>query len=300
MIKEITLEDYIKLGGDLNKVDWNKSYCDYSDKNRGAKVVSFIDRGDKGASGIPLYYFTFDNGRTNRYAISWIVLKVKFQLDGNYLSLSPNNLNTTKNDLSTSKILPLMGSNEDDLLISDSVIEEAATNYREQLDAEHGDDLRQTDWDDEEKAFVAGVNWLKSYNSKKQKNIDCATENQPDELQPVLFIWEEGVPFLTIHKMLKELEGRFVINKEEINNPFKIFSVGEVQGFEKSFWGLGDPNKPPTQMMWGFDVVFGFEYEDGTIIRISYKFSIPIENGLEDDSRKYWMFDPNHPFVHYK
>jgi hypothetical protein len=87
MKQVIGLDFYLKLGGDLNKVDWNTSYCDYGgDNNRGAKVVSYEDKGDKNLYGEPLVYFTFDNGKTHRYAISWIKIEVDFTLDKKYFS----------------------------------------------------------------------------------------------------------------------------------------------------------------------------------------------------------------------
>jgi hypothetical protein len=82
---EITLEKYIKLGGKLDKVNWSDSYCDYGDGNRNAKILSYVDIGEIGAKDTPLFYFTFDNGITHRYAISWIKIKVDFVLSETYL-----------------------------------------------------------------------------------------------------------------------------------------------------------------------------------------------------------------------
>lgn len=84
MKTEITLEQYLRLGGKLEKVNWSDSYCDYSDNNRGAKVVSYEDKCESGTQGTQLFHFTFDNGMTHRYAISWIKIKVDFVLSENY------------------------------------------------------------------------------------------------------------------------------------------------------------------------------------------------------------------------
>lgn len=84
MEQTITLQEYLHLGGNLEKVDWTKSFCDYSDFNRGAKVVSFENKSEFGGHGTPLFHFTFDNGRTHRYAITWIRLKVEFVLSEVY------------------------------------------------------------------------------------------------------------------------------------------------------------------------------------------------------------------------
>ena len=85
MEQVITLEKYLSLGGKLEKVNWNDSYCDYGDHNNGAKVVSYEDKGEKGGHNTPLFHFTFDNGRTHRYSIFWIKIKVNFVLSEVYL-----------------------------------------------------------------------------------------------------------------------------------------------------------------------------------------------------------------------
>ena len=85
MKQEITLEQYLRLGGKLEKVNWSDAYCDYGDHNRGAKVVSYEDKGEKGGHDTPLYHFTFDNGRTHIYAICWIKMKVDFVLSETHL-----------------------------------------------------------------------------------------------------------------------------------------------------------------------------------------------------------------------
>ena len=48
-------------------------------------MVSYEDKGEKGGHDTPLYHFTFDNGRTHRYAIGWIKMKVEFVLSETYL-----------------------------------------------------------------------------------------------------------------------------------------------------------------------------------------------------------------------
>jgi len=85
MKQEITLEQYLRLGGKLEKVILSDAYCDYGDHNRNAKVVSYEDKGEKGVHNEPLFHFTFDNGRTDRYVISWIKVKVDFVLSETYL-----------------------------------------------------------------------------------------------------------------------------------------------------------------------------------------------------------------------
>lgn len=83
--QEITLEKYLNMGGDLAKVDWSKAYSDFYDKNQYKKIVSYEDKGEVSASGATLFHFTFTNGNTHRYAISWIKLPVELVLSENYI-----------------------------------------------------------------------------------------------------------------------------------------------------------------------------------------------------------------------
>jgi hypothetical protein len=85
MKQEITLEEYLKLGGKLDKVNWSDSYCAYLDNNLGAKVVAYEDKGERNNYNKPIFHFTFDNGRTHRYAICFILLEVDVVLDEKYL-----------------------------------------------------------------------------------------------------------------------------------------------------------------------------------------------------------------------
>jgi hypothetical protein len=84
MKQEITLEQYLKLGGKLERINWRDAFCDYGDHNQGAKVVSYEDKGEKGGHNAPLFHFTFDNGRSHRYAIGSIKIKVDFVLAETY------------------------------------------------------------------------------------------------------------------------------------------------------------------------------------------------------------------------
>lgn len=84
MKKEITLGEYLKMGGKLEKVNWDDAYCEYYDENRNVKIISYQDKGEK--NGLtPLIYFTFDNGNTKRYSINLIKIKVDFVLSETYL-----------------------------------------------------------------------------------------------------------------------------------------------------------------------------------------------------------------------
>jgi hypothetical protein len=84
--EKLTLSEYLRLGGKVEKIDWSKAYSDYGDKNKEIPIVSFKDKGETNNYGEKLWDFTFKNGNTHRYAISWIILNVNFVLDEFYLS----------------------------------------------------------------------------------------------------------------------------------------------------------------------------------------------------------------------
>ncbi|MFM7858711.1 MAG: hypothetical protein ACKO96_44020 [Flammeovirgaceae bacterium] len=79
---EISLEQYLRLGGKLERVNWSDAYCVYGHHNE--KIVSCEDKGEKNKHGTPLFYFTSEDGITHRYAITWIKIKVDFVLSETY------------------------------------------------------------------------------------------------------------------------------------------------------------------------------------------------------------------------
>lgn len=86
--KRISLQSYIKQGGDINEIDWSKSKCDYTGyDDYMCTVVSFEDKGDVNTHGEPLWYFTFENGNTRRYALNWILIDVDYVLKDRYDTL---------------------------------------------------------------------------------------------------------------------------------------------------------------------------------------------------------------------
>ena len=76
----INLSQYLKLGGLLKNINWEKSFCDYGDKNLNAKIISFEDKGETNNANEKLIHFTFDNGNTHRYCVNWIKVNVDFDL----------------------------------------------------------------------------------------------------------------------------------------------------------------------------------------------------------------------------
>lgn len=85
MFTKISLHDYLKMGGDLSKIDLSKTFSEYQDKNQMEKIISFEDRGDVNCDNIKLFYFTFENGVTERYALTWIFTQVELVLHERFI-----------------------------------------------------------------------------------------------------------------------------------------------------------------------------------------------------------------------
>lgn len=86
MFTKISLQQYLKMGGDLSKIDLSKTFSEYQDKNQMEKIISFEDRGDVNEkSNTKLVYFTFENGVTQRYALTWIFTQVEFVLHERFI-----------------------------------------------------------------------------------------------------------------------------------------------------------------------------------------------------------------------
>lgn len=85
MFTKISLYQYLKLGGDLSKIDLSKTFSEYQDKNQMEKIISFEDRGDVNCDNIKLFYFTFENSVTERYALTWIFTQVELVLHERFI-----------------------------------------------------------------------------------------------------------------------------------------------------------------------------------------------------------------------
>lgn len=85
MFTKISLHDYLKMGGDLSKIDLSKTFSEYQDKNQMEKIISFEDRGDVNCDNIKLFYFTFENSVTERYALTWIFTQVELVLHERFI-----------------------------------------------------------------------------------------------------------------------------------------------------------------------------------------------------------------------
>ena len=85
MFTKISLHDYLKMGGDLSKIDLSKTFSEYQDKNQMEKIISFEDRGDVNCDNIKLFYFTFENSVTERYSLTWIFTQVELVLHERFI-----------------------------------------------------------------------------------------------------------------------------------------------------------------------------------------------------------------------
>jgi hypothetical protein len=88
MKQDISLDLYLKFGGKLENIDWNDVYLDYYDSNQKSKIISYKNTGEKNIHNMPLFYFTFDNGKTHKYAIMWIRIKVEVVLSEKYTNIN--------------------------------------------------------------------------------------------------------------------------------------------------------------------------------------------------------------------
>lgn len=85
----ITLDEYVKYGGDLSKVALSPIKTTYGDKNQG-KMIDTISLGElrhhtyPAKSSTQLYKVVFVDGTEHEYAGSWIEVSVDFVLDQKY------------------------------------------------------------------------------------------------------------------------------------------------------------------------------------------------------------------------
>lgn len=84
METKVNLDQYLKMGGNLNKIDLFKTFSEYSDKNKMESIISFEDKGEMNGS-TKLVNFTFKNGKTHRYALTCIYTQVELVLDSRFI-----------------------------------------------------------------------------------------------------------------------------------------------------------------------------------------------------------------------
>lgn len=85
MRQTMKLETYLRMGGKLENVDFDKAYSTFCDENYKVKITSFEDKGEVNGVNGKLINFTFDNGKTKRYAAMWIIIEVELVLADKYL-----------------------------------------------------------------------------------------------------------------------------------------------------------------------------------------------------------------------
>lgn len=82
MKTKMNLSQYLKLGGNMEKINWDDAYCDYERSDR--KIISYEDIGETNVFGDRLMYFKFSDGETIRYSIGWIILNIELVLPEKY------------------------------------------------------------------------------------------------------------------------------------------------------------------------------------------------------------------------
>jgi len=86
MLTKISLNQYLQMGGDLKKINLSKTFSEYQDKNQMETIISFEDKGDMNKNtNTKLVYFTFANGQTHRYALTWIYTQVELVLHERFI-----------------------------------------------------------------------------------------------------------------------------------------------------------------------------------------------------------------------
>jgi hypothetical protein len=83
--KDISLEEYLKYGGNIDNINISKTFTRYGDENekRDVKEIKYSHINKKSKSLI--YKVTFKNGNTHDYSGYWISTLVSFRLSESYL-----------------------------------------------------------------------------------------------------------------------------------------------------------------------------------------------------------------------
>lgn len=79
----ITLREFERIGGKLEKINIDRTFVTYGDKNNG-KPVAKIVFDSKSRHGAKLYHVHFKDGVVHRYAEGWITTEVEFVLSDQY------------------------------------------------------------------------------------------------------------------------------------------------------------------------------------------------------------------------
>jgi hypothetical protein len=83
--KEIGLHEYLKYGGNIEKINIEKTFTRYGDKNEKKPIerLGFSHFNEKGNCNI--YNVVFKDGTNHNYSETWISTLVSFRLSENHL-----------------------------------------------------------------------------------------------------------------------------------------------------------------------------------------------------------------------
>ena len=83
--KDVSLEEYLKYGGNIEKINMEMTFTRYGDKNEKQPIekIEYIHINPKSKSDI--YKVTFKNGTVHEYSSYWISTLVSFRLSESYL-----------------------------------------------------------------------------------------------------------------------------------------------------------------------------------------------------------------------
>ena len=79
----ITIREYNRIGGNLIRLNYKRTFTDYSDKNKG-KAIEKIEYDSDNIYGTKLFKVYFVDGTSQRYAENFILTEVQFVLADDY------------------------------------------------------------------------------------------------------------------------------------------------------------------------------------------------------------------------
>lgn len=90
MKQKISLDEYLRLGGDLSKLDTENTFTDYYDFNKSKPILSvevgrLVSVSFENPNGVQLYTVKYLDGSSKDYASFWIKTAVEFCLSERYL-----------------------------------------------------------------------------------------------------------------------------------------------------------------------------------------------------------------------
>lgn len=83
--KDVSLEEYFKYGGHVDKIDITKTFTRYGDKNEKQPIEKIEYSHLNTKSNSDIYKVFFKNGIVHEYSSYWISTLVSFRLSESYL-----------------------------------------------------------------------------------------------------------------------------------------------------------------------------------------------------------------------